>query len=322
MAILSLSYNGKPTKSLAAPATAAARGITAVTPQLAELQKLTLPMEVTPVKGALTDAHILIHGEKKIGKTTLANAYGTSFILEFDPLQNWIQARQRFVPTWLHFMQYLQLLEQHAARGKLPFNRVIIDGADIWYRLCQKWVEKSLQIEHLSDADWGKGWDKIKETFSDACRRLMALGCGTWYICHSQWKEVQSRIPGRKVTKLMPQLKGGGDEILTGLVDAWFAYDYWEQQRILIVQGDERTAAGHRMDGHFLTPGKQPVQEIWMGNSPAEAWNNLQAAFDNQQDYIRLADIMEHEERRELRPERGLPKLPPQKGGSRGTAMK
>jgi len=250
-----------------------------------------LPEEASVPSHDLNDYHILIHGEKKIGKTTLATmGDGKVFVMTFDPIRKALPIIQRFMPDWATFAAYLKELEKRAKSGKFPYDRIVIDGADIWYRYCQKWVEKKLVVDHISEEKWGRGWDMLKETFQQAVIGIMNLPCGVWFISHSAWKEVETREPGRKIEKLVPLIKAGGEEILNGRVDAWFAYDYSGKDRILIVRGDERTGAGCGIKGHFLTPKGRQVVEVPMGGSEEEAWKNLVHAFENKQTFITVAE--------------------------------
>lgn len=247
-----------------------------------------LPTErSTPVED-INRYHFLIHGEKKIGKTTLATAQDGVLLLTFDPLQLAYSLYQRHVPTWAHWMAYLVKLES-IPYDQFPYTRIVVDGADIWYRRCQTWVCKKLGITHPKDAPWGKGWDMLKETFSESLERLLALPCGSWFISHSAWREVETREKDRKIEKLVPLIKGGGEEILNGKMNGWFAYDYVGQDRVLVILGDERVGAGHNIKNHFLTPSGERVREIPMGADEGEAYANLVNAFNNQQTFAELA---------------------------------
>lgn len=251
--------------------------------------QVSLPTELSEAIHDLSQYHLLIHGEKKIGKTTLTTVEENVFLLSFDPIQKALELFQRHVPTWDHFMAYLEKLEALVAADKYPYRRVVIDGADIWHRRCQDWVCKKLVITHPSDEEWGKAWSLLKETFSNAVDRLLALPGGCWFISHSTWREVETRS-GHKVPKLVPLLSGSAEEILVGKVDGWFAYDYMDTERVLVVRGDERTGAGHRIRGHFLTPDGRMVTEIPMGGDEFESWNNLIAAFNNEQAFATLEE--------------------------------
>jgi hypothetical protein len=251
---------------------------------------LSLPSTPSESSDNLSDYYIFIHGEKKIGKTSLAMVEEGSFLLTFDPIQKALRVLQRHVPDWRTFMEYLTLLEQQAKTGKYPYKRIVVDGADIWYRKCQEWVEKKLVVDHVSEEKWGRGWDMLKNGFANAVDRLFALPGGCWTISHSDWKEVETREKGTKINKLLPLMKSGGEEILVGRVDGWFAYDYVGEERVLIVEGDERTGAGHRIKGHFQTPKGRKIREIPMGESEEEAYANLLNAFHNKQTFITIKE--------------------------------
>lgn len=251
---------------------------------------VSLPTKPSAASDDMSEYHFLIHGEKKIGKTTFTTVEEGVFLLTFDPKQKALEIMQEHCPNWETFEAYLKALEAAAAAGKYPYKRVVIDGADIWYARCQDWACRQLGIKHPSEEDWGKGWDKLKVTFANAVDRLLALPGGVWFISHSQWKEIETRQKGVKVTKLVPNLRSGGEEILVGRVDGWFAYDYKEDERILIVKGDERTGAGHRVRGHFQTPDGRAVIEIPMGNDEFVAWTNFKAAFNNKQPFVDTED--------------------------------
>lgn len=246
---------------------------------------VSLPMKPSVPVADLSAYSVLIHGEKKIGKTTLTTVEGDVFLLTFDPPQRAYAVKQRHCPDWKHFIAYLDLLEQKARDDDYPYKRVVVDGADIWYRRCQDYICKKLVIDHPSEEKWGKGWDLLKSTFAKAVDRLLALPGGCWFISHSEWQEVETRR-GDKVQKLNPLIKAGGQDILVGRVDAWFAYDYVGEERVLVVRGDEVTGAGHRIKGHFETPAGKAVREIPMGETEEEAWANFLKAFNNEQEFV------------------------------------
>lgn len=254
-------------------------------------QKLNLSLPFSPEEatGTLETAYVLLHGEKKIGKTSLAVEAPGAFLLTFDPKQKFLGGiMQRFCPDWTHFLEYLKLLEELAKKPTFPYTRIVLDGVDIWWRHCEKFTCREFGVKDLAEEEWGKGFRRLKVHFSSAVDRLMALPCGSWYISHSVWRDVPSRRTNSKITKLLPTMASGAEEIIVGRVDGWFAYDFWGEERILIVRGDEQTGAGNRMKGHFQTPKGRPVREVSMGSTETEAWENLTKAFNNQQRYVTL----------------------------------
>lgn len=251
---------------------------------------LTLPTSPSEQVHDINAYSFLFHGEKKIGKTTLLLEEPGVLLLTFDPLAKSLSIMQRYCPNWATFEGYLKLLEGQVQNKNYQYKRVVIDGIDIWYRACQNGVCKELGIKHPSEEGWGKAWDMLKERFANAVDRLLALPGGCWFISHSDWREVKTRS-GEKITKLVPLVKAGGEEILVGRVDGWFAYVYDGNERTLIIRGDESTGAGHRIRGHFETPDGKPVVEIPMGDSETVAWQNLQHAFNNEQTFTTVREM-------------------------------
>ncbi len=267
--------------------------------------ELELPTDLSEISDEFEEYTVFVHGEKKIGKTTLAMASAEkTFLLTFDPLQKSYALLQRHCPSWKHLKEYISLLEKAAAKGKYPYQRIVVDGADIMHKRCQKHACKMLGINHPSEEDWGKGWDAVNTEFADLIDRILALPGGKWFISHSTWKEVETRR-GKKIEKLVPLMGARAEELLVGKLDAWFAYDYNESDRVLVVRGDERVAAGSRIKGHFLTPGGRSVKEVPMGDSEEEAWENLIAAFENRQKFITLEEREEQAEKAKKKSKKG-----------------
>jgi hypothetical protein len=256
----------------------------------AVIQAVTLPTEPTIASDEFNDFHIMVHGEPKIGKSTLLTQTAKTLVLSFDPIRKSHKLIQVHIPDWSTFMLYLNKLRQAASTGNFPYDRVVVDGTDIWYRYCQTWACKECGVDHPNDASYGKGWDKLKETFADAVDKILALPCGVSFISHSQWKAKMTRNGGKDVEKLHPLMKDGGYEILVGKLDGAFAYDYYNRERVLILLGDELTTAGHTIKGHFLTTDGRLIGEVSMGNSEEEAWANFLAAWNNEQPYATLAE--------------------------------
>jgi len=247
--------------------------------------KISLPTKKSKRSDELNDYLVLLHGEKKIGKTTLALQDEEAFLLTFDPPQKAIQGYQRHVASWVQFTKYIQLLLKK--KNNLPYTRIVIDGVDIAHRLCQEFVCAKRSIEHPKDDGYGAGWDALKSEFAKWFDKIMSLKCGVWFICHSKWSEVETR-DGRKISKLIPLLKSSAEEMIVGKVDVWASYDYVGDERALIILGDERTGAGHRIDHRFRTPEGKRVREIPMGNTAKEAHKNLMHAFNNKQTITKL----------------------------------
>lgn len=251
---------------------------------------VTLPTEYAEPVNDINEFSFLVHGEKKIGKTTLANCGGRTLFIQFDPMQKAYRRLEIRCRTWRTFLGIMKQLERALKRANFPYDRVCIDGADMWFRACQRFVCEKLVIDHPGDEGWGRGWDTLRTEFTSGVDRMLDLlsRCSVWFLCHSSWKEVDLREGGTG-NRLLPRLTGIAEEVLNGKVDAWFAMDYAKKgKRIMVIQGDAMTGAGHRIscpdDGHphFCKHDRvTPLRRIPMGTSPQEGYANLIAAFNN-----------------------------------------
>jgi hypothetical protein len=195
--------------------------------------------------------------------------------------------------NWKQFESALSQLEALVSSGNpFPYDRVVIDRVDVLFGFAMAQACDDLNVKHPTDAGYGKGWDALKRLFSDGVDRFLALPCGRWFLCHSSWKEVETR-EGDKIEKLVPVLSGIAEGVVNGKVDIWAAYDYVGSKRVIIVRGDERTGAGNRLDeegaARFVTTKGEKIVEIDAGGSPAEAYQNLIKAFENKQTYARIS---------------------------------
>lgn len=260
-------------------------------------ERFDLPTKPTAQSGSLSAFSFLIHGEKKIGKTRLALEPDPkeTLILQFDPPQISYKRMEVICESWSVFRKALKELERLAKEDKFPYKRVVIDRCDLWFYHAERQTMLDNAITDMSEMPYGGAYKYLEQLFTDAVDRVLRLPCGKWFLCHSTWKEVETRS-GEKTVKLLPNLNNRADTILNGKCDAWFAYAYKGPHRVLVIQGDERTGAGHRIEGHFevkkvvksTKPGRAdkieyvPVQEIPMGTSPQEAYANLESAFNNE----------------------------------------
>lgn len=234
----------------------------------------------------------LLAGEKKIGKTSFAIEGCDEYVIQLDKPQLAYEIMEDIPKSWRELVMILKALEESAEAGKFPYQRIIVDGIGEAYAMCQEFTCKHFSVEHPSDVGFAKAWHFLRDNFTEWVNRLLRLqqtaDCGVVFISHAEWKEVKLR-GGETIEKFCPNLAGKCEEVVNGKVDAWFIYDYIGKDRVLIVQGDQETGAGHRIDGHFLTPEGERVREVYMGQNPAEALANFIKAFENKWPYVDYA---------------------------------
>lgn len=240
--------------------------------------KLTLPTKPTKPRSELGDYSLLIYGEKKIGKTTLAARFPGHFVLAFEPGTKHIETWERSVNRWDAFVGYIDLLE----RTEHEFGTIIVDTADRAYRMCMEHVcKRKLHIDHPSEADWGRGWDAVRDEFTFQINRLVSLGMGVIFISHGGDKEIRTRTGG-SYHRTQPTMAGQARDTLEAIVDIWCYYDYQDGHRFLTLRGDDHISAGVRPGQNFRYTDGKPIKRLYMGRSEEEAYNRFVRAFNNE----------------------------------------
>lgn len=195
----------------------------------------------------------LLYGAPKVGKSTLASQLADDvLILATEPGLGGLSAFSVDIDSWDTFREVgaeLAKTDKHSI--------VVVDTADELYRMCSAAVCEKLKIDHPSDAEWGKGWQAVKDEFRLRVGKLAGLGRGTWFISHAHEIEIKSRIGSR--TKTVPTLNNRGLEFLHGFCD-FILYAASEEskdgeRRLLHTQATEAYEAG----GRYTLPDPLPL---------------------------------------------------------------
>ena len=241
-----------------------------------EALDVSLPTHVSAPASHIGDYSILLYGEKKIGKTSLVSKFDKAFFLMFEPGGKALSVYQKPVNSWLEFKKYVSLLQKDTT-----FRTIVIDTVDIAYRMCVDYICQKLVIEHLSEEDWGRGWEAARNEFDTEIGKLLKTGKGIMFISHAAEKEIKTRT-GDKYHRISPTMAGQARDILEGIVDIWMYYGYESKSRYLWVEGNDHIGAGHRLETRFKYTDGSPISEINMGKNPTEAHENFIKAFNNQ----------------------------------------
>lgn len=241
---------------------------------LPNVADLVLPTTKTAPSEVLQDYSILLFGEKKIGKTTLASMFVDNLLLCTEPGAKSLDVFKMDVRTWKEFKKIIRLL-----RKDKRFRTVTVDTVDLLFKLCDGQVCSDLGIDHVSEADWGRGWSAVRDEFTTVMADLMSLGKGVILISHSTEKEIKPRS-GPKYDRIQPTMPNTARDICEAMVDIWAYFHYDGHDRILTIRGDEHITAGHRLQTRFRHDGKE-LEHISMGTSKEEAFKNFIDAFNN-----------------------------------------
>lgn len=232
---------------------------------------LTLPKEKSVPSKNLSDYSILLYGEEKIGKTTFAAQFPKAMFLMCEPGSKALSIFARPVNNWSDMKGYLKLLAKDNT-----FQTIVIDTVDVAYLLCERYCAQKLGVEDINDAEYGKGWRKVKAEFKQWMTYAGNLGKGIIYISHSTEKEIKNRS-GSSRHRVVPTMDRRAADIMEADVDIWCYYRYnSDGSRTLQIRGTEEVSAGVRTRNNFLG-----VSEIPGGKSEEEAYANFVAAFEN-----------------------------------------
>ena len=232
-------------------------------------EAVKLPKERSVRASSLQEHSILIYGREKIGKTTLAAEFPDAFFLMCEPGGKDLEIFQAPISDWSDFLGYLRALEKSKR-----FQTVVVDTADLAYKLCEQYCCRKLGIDHPSEEDWGKGWGAVRDEFTSAMVRLQNSGRGLLLLSHEREKEFK-RKDGSKTHRIGPSMPNGATTVLEPMVDIFAHYDYEGKKRVLTIRGDDFITAGTRLTTHFVG-----VEEVRLGNSPEEAYAAFVAAYE------------------------------------------
>lgn len=235
-------------------------------------EEITWELSVPSEK--LQDYSLLLYGEKKIGKTTLASRFPDVAFLMCEPGGKAVAIHQRPIHNWNEFVDHIRWFRKHPSK----FRTIVVDTVDLCYKMCQAYKCAKLGIDHPSDEAYGKGWEQIRDEFHMRMAEIQSLGRGVIFISHANQKEVEMQ-DGSKLWVTEPSMAPAAYRTLVPMIDMWFYYGYKTKEggQQLWIKGTAEVAAGHRVKGHFVG-----VRRIDMGSNEDEAYANFIAAWNQQ----------------------------------------
>jgi hypothetical protein len=172
-----------------------------------------LPTQLTTPAPDLGRATILLYGQPKIGKSTIASQFPAAIFLATEPGLNALSTYQVDISNW---QQLLDAAKELAA-GKHQFKTCVIDTIDNAFKFCSEHILAANNIKHESDLGFGKGWKLVENEFFRVLTRLAQLPYGLVLISHSKSIEVDTSVG--KYTKTVPTLPDKARAIALGLSD-------------------------------------------------------------------------------------------------------
>ena len=114
------------------------------------------------------------------GKTYLARQFPSPLIINTDGNAKKVDTPSVEVYDFETFVKILQEIEA----GNHEFKTIIIDLVDDIKTMMERYVCKSLEVEDLADAGYGKAFSKAKSTWQKLMLRLNQLPYNVIFISH------------------------------------------------------------------------------------------------------------------------------------------
>lgn len=241
---------------------------------------LRLPSKKSIPSDEIEDYTWLIYGEPKIGKTSLIQHFGETLYFMFEPGAKALSIYQTpVINHWQQFIKYLDLLEE---KGE-EFENICIDTGQLCYERCFDHICERKGILHPgSQKDRGATWKEITQEFTKAHLRIAAMEKTFFVIAHERVNKRET-MTGETFDVIGPAFSPTTEDFYSGVIDNILYYHFEGNKRWATIRGDDYILAGTRCEGHFLTTSGKPIKKIPMGESSAEAFDNIVIAFNNEQ---------------------------------------
>ena len=235
---------------------------------------LSLPTENSKPETDMLRYSFFIYGKQGIGKTTLSLQFPKTLHMMFEPGAKSKAFRKVEPANWKEVMEYTRLIKDSDL-----YKTVVIDTCDLMWDMCANQVCIDKGVEYLKDVGFGDGYSiagsKFRQILVDLHRTK-----GLVILSHDK---VPFSEDSNKKEYLVPSIPKRGRETIAKWVDVTAHY-YLNvaKERMLRIRPSLKAEAKCRPDEFFNYADGSPVTDIYMGTSPKEAYDNFQAAFNNE----------------------------------------
>ncbi len=186
---------------------------------------ITLPKKPTPRKTDLQDLTVLIHGKKKIGKSTICSQLPNVIFAATEPGLGQLEVHQVQIHCWQDFIDFCNAVasEDH------DFKTVVIDTVNNLYMFACRHICEKYKVDYVGDfKSIGKGHVLANSLFYETLLKLASLPVGLWMIAHSVDVEIETRT--EKYRKSVPQLPDKASGQILGMADLILYADIIEEK--------------------------------------------------------------------------------------------
>ncbi len=171
---------------------------------------------------------LYLYGSPMSGKTTFANKFPDVLMLNTDgniqyvdspyiAIRDQITMEGRIKKVKYAWEIFKESVEEIIAGGH-QYKTIVIDLIEDVYEACRVYMYNKLEIEHESDAGYGKGYDMIKTEFLTTMKRILNSDYNIIMLSHDKIEEVKFKN-GTSITSYTVNLQEKIAKKLAGMVD-------------------------------------------------------------------------------------------------------
>lgn len=229
-----------------------------------------------------------IYGAPFVGKTTFLDAAPDPLNINTDGNTKYVTMqrillRDEITKTgrlihrkfaWEVFKNIIDQLEQGS-----EFKTIIVDLVEDTREMCRLYMYDKLEIQHESEAGYGKGWDIIKTEYLSTMRRLLSLDYNIFLVSHEDISKDLSKKNGDKITRIAPNIPEAIALKLAGMVDF--------VARVVVNDDGSRILSFNANDVVF---GGGRLKALWGKEVPLK-WENLNKAYEDAREECSLKSV-------------------------------
>lgn len=182
---------------------------------------IALPTKPTLEGARFSQLKWLLYGPPGIGKSTffskMKDGTRAPLYLQTDPGLRFLSVMKVPVTSWSQFTTVADTLVNKPSN---VYSIVVLDTVDILFRMCRKFICDREGINHVSELEYGKGSDMVRDQFELQIAKLALLdqhGTGLAFISHS--KDVEVRGRAIRTSKIVPTMQNAAYGIIAPLCD-------------------------------------------------------------------------------------------------------
>lgn len=223
---------------------------------------ITLPKNERREINRASKKKIWLYGLPFSGKSTLADKFPEPLFLNTDGNTNNItgqamqlkrdvkmngRMKEETLP-WEIFKSIIESLEVEQSNPN-RFKTIVVDLLEDTREYCREYMYKKMNVEHESDAGYGKGYDMIATEYLGTIKRLMNLDYeNIILISHEDSSKDITKKSGDKLTSIRPNIPEKIANKIAGMVDiVGRVIAYSDTDRRLSFKADEVVFGGGRL---------------------------------------------------------------------------